>query len=166
MIRKIAAAAAACMACSTSYSFDGVSGQVGWSGGDDQTALLRIGLTSAWRERQAMQRDWRCAGYWEFFAGAWDNAEGNTVEVGATPVFRLQRGQLYVEAAIGAHLVRTRVEHRDTSTTLQFGTHGGVGMRSGRYDFGLRLQHISNGGFREPNPGINFVLVRLQYDLE
>jgi hypothetical protein len=35
-----------------------------------------------------------------------------------------------------------------------------------RYDSCLRVQHLSNGGLRDPNPGINFVLMRLQYSLE
>jgi lipid A 3-O-deacylase len=39
-------------------------------------------------------------------------------------------------------------------------------MYFGRYDVSLRVQHLSNGGLRDPNPGINFVLVRLQYSLE
>jgi lipid A 3-O-deacylase len=34
-----------------------------------------------------------------------------------------------------------------------------------RYDVGLRLQHLSNGGIRKPNPGIDFVQLRLQYHL-
>jgi len=31
---------------------------------------------------------------------------------------------------------------------------------------GIRVQHLSNGSLRDPNPGINFVLMRLQYDLD
>jgi hypothetical protein len=167
MIRKIAAAAAACAVCSTGYGFDGISWQAGWSGGDDRTALLRIGLTSLWRQRQPPQPRWHLAGYWEFFAGIWDNADESTAEVGATPVFRFQRGRLYLEAAIGAHLVQTRISaDRTFSTAFQFGTHGGMGMHSGKYDFGLRIQHLSNSSIKQPNPGINFVLLRFQYDLE
>ena len=33
----------------------------------------------------------------------------------------------------------------------------------GSYDLGLRFQHLSNGGLRNPNPGINLVILRLQY---
>jgi hypothetical protein len=85
-------------------------------------------------------------------------------------VFRLQREAIYVEGAIGFHLVSTRISAaRVFSTAFQFGDHLGAGMRFGpgrRYDLGMRVQHLSNGGVRSPNPGINFVLVRLQYDLE
>jgi hypothetical protein len=27
----------------------------------------------------------------------------------------------------------------------------------------VRLQHLSNGGIRNPNPGINFLVLRVQY---
>ena len=54
------------------------------------------------------------------------------------------------------------------STKFQFGDHIGVGARFGaanRHDLGLRLQHVSNGGIKNPNPGINLLLLRYQYSL-
>jgi hypothetical protein len=30
----------------------------------------------------------------------------------------------------------------------------------------MRVQHISNGGIRKPNPGINFVVLRLEYNID
>ena len=110
---------------------------------------------------------WRLAGYWELSGALWDNPDESTADIGLTPVFRFERAWVYVEAAIGAHLVQTRISaHRTFSTALQFGDHVGAGIHSGRYDLGLRIQHLSNGGVSSPNPGINFVLVRLQYALE
>ena len=32
-----------------------------------------------------------------------------------------------------------------------------------RYDASVRFQHLSNGGLVQPNPGINFVQLRLAY---
>ena len=49
------------------------------------------------------------------------------------------------------------------STRFQFGDHLGIGYRFERYDVAVRFQHLSNGGMRNPNPGINFLLLRLQY---
>jgi len=72
-----------------------------------------------------------------------------------------------LEAAVGVHLVQTHISaHRSFSTALQFGDHLGAGIHSGKYDFGVRVQHISNGGFHSPNPGINFVTVQMNYNLE
>ena len=149
------------------YGIDGLSVEVG--AGDDSTSLLRFGLVDRWRKRTLLE-EWRLAGYWEFSAGIWDNPTESTADVGATPVFRIERRALYVEAAIGVHLVTTHISAARTfSTALQFGDHLGAGYQFGpreRYDLGVRLQHMSNGHIRTPNPGINFWIVRLQYSLE
>jgi hypothetical protein len=165
MIRKIAVAAAAGLICSTGHCVDGVSVEVGR--GDDRTSLLRVSVVDFWRKRAAPAPVWRLAGYWDFSAAVWDNADESTADVGITPVFRFERSWYYVEAAVGVHFVQAHISaHRTFSTALQFGDHVGLGVRSGRYDVSARIQHLSNGGVSSPNPGINFVLVRLQYHLE
>ena len=150
------------------HAVDGLSVEIGR--GDDRTSLLRLAFTEQWRKRDPTRRDWHLAGYWEIAAAIWDNADESTADLSATPVFRIERRTVYLEAAIGFHLVSTRISaHRVFSTAFQFGEHAGAGVRFGpgrRYDLGMRVQHLSNGGVRSPNPGINFVLMRLQYDLE
>lgn len=156
MIRKIAAATAAWFFSSAACALDGVALEVGR--GDDHTNVIRIALIDRWG---------RLPGYWEFSGAVWDNHFESTADIGLTPVFRFERAAYYLEAAIGVHLVQTRISaSRSFSTALQFGDHIGAGVRSGRFDLGLRLQHISNAGLDHPNPGINFLLVRLQYALE
>jgi lipid A 3-O-deacylase len=171
MIRKIGATALAgalFFLCAAAHALDGLMVEVGR--GDDRTNLLRVGFIDEWRKRERGGDEWHLAGYWEFTAGVWDNRDDSTADLGATPVFRLQREAFYVEGAIGFHLVSTRISAaRVFSTAFQFGDHLGAGIRFGpgrRYDLGMRVQHLSNGGLRKPNPGINFVLVLLQYDLE
>jgi lipid A 3-O-deacylase len=166
MIRKIAAGAATCLALASSgaLAVDGVA--VEYGRGDDRTNLLRIALTDQWRKRVPLQ-EWRLAGYWEVSGAVWDNRDDSTADLGFTPVFRFERKALYIEAAIGAHLVQTHISaSRTFSTALQFAEHLGVGVYLGRYDLSLRVQHLSNGGIHSPNPGINFALLRLQYALE
>jgi hypothetical protein len=160
------AAAAGYLICSTAHAIDGVAVELGR--GDDRTSLLRIILTDRWHKAvRAPSNVWRLAGYWELEAGAWDNPEESTAEIGVTPVFRFERAAFYVEGGIGAHLVQARISAQRTfSTALQFGSHGGIGIHSGKFDVGVRVQHLSNGGVSSPNPGINFVLVRVHYDLE
>ena len=166
MIRKIAAVALACMACSTARAVDAVGVETGI--GDDHTHLLRVSIIDRWRKRQKERAElWRLAGYWDFSAALWDNTEESTADVGITPVFRVERNALYVEGAVGVHFVQARISaHRSFSTALQFGTHVGAGVHLGKYDLGVRIQHLSNGSLKQPNPGINFVLVRLQYHLD
>jgi hypothetical protein len=166
MIRKIGTAAAACLICSTGHCIDGVAVEIGR--GDDRTSLLRVAAVERWHKAvRPAPTGWRLAGYWELSAGAWDNHDESTADVSLTPVFRFERARVYLEAAIGVHLVQTRISaHRTFSTALQFGDHVGAGIHSGKYDLGMRIQHLSNGGVNSPNPGINFVLIQLQYHLE
>ena len=137
------------------HALDGVSVEAG-RGGRDVT-LARIAAQWDWQSRR---------GYWEASAGAWDGNRGTIYDLGLTPVFRFGE-RFYAEAAIGAHwLSSTGIESaRAFSTHFQFGDHLGVGWRRGDYDLSVRLQHLSNGGIRNPNPGINFLLLRLQYHL-
>jgi hypothetical protein len=150
-----------------SHGIDGLSVEVG--AGEDRTGVLRLGITNRWRERTRLDA-WQLAGYWEVQAAIWDNPDFNTADVGVTPVFRFERRRFFLEAAVGLHLVTTHISAARTfSTALQLGSHLGAGFYFGpgeRYNLGLRVQHISNGGVREPNPGINFVLLRLERDLE
>ena len=171
MIRKIgvmAAAGALFFLAAGARADNGLAIEIGR--GDENTNLLRLSMLHTWRKGEPEARDWHLVGYWEFSAAIWDNHDESVADVSATPVFRLARATGYVEGAIGFHLVTNRISaHRTFSSAFQFGDHLGAGIRFGpgkRYDLGLRVQHISNGGLSKPNPGINFAIVRFQYDLD
>jgi hypothetical protein len=55
-------------------------------------------------------------------------------------------------------LARTR--EKRFSTAFNFGDHIGIGYRTGRGEWSLRLQHFSNAGIDTPNPGEDFVQLR------
>ncbi len=175
MIRKILAAAAACAAVSlpaAAQTLDGLSVEVGR--GQDETNLLRVAIQSKWRKEWPAGQEWRFSGYWELSVGAWDNHDNSAADFAFTPTFRFERYapevSPYVEAAIGFHIISRHISaDRYFSTNFQFGDHVGVGVRFGeqrRYDLQLRAQHISNGGISQPNPGINFLLLRFQLHLQ
>jgi len=114
------------------------------------------------------------SGYLEGAIGRWNGNGENAsnvwfTQLGVTPVLRVQprswpRG-LFAEAGIGANVI-VPVYHNDTkhfSTTFNFGDHLAIGWQFGeeqRNEVALRLQHFSNAGIREPNPGENFVQLR------
>src|SRR5688500_7024086 len=172
MIRKIAAVAAACILFGftpVAYCVDSVSLEAGR--GNDRTNVLRVATQWRWRKERPLDERWRLNGYWEVSVGAWENDDESPADFAVTPVFRFDRtGRArvpYVEAAIGFHILSRHISReRQFSTNFQFGDHLGVGIRSGKADFGVRVQHISNGGIRHPNPGINFVLLRFQHHLD
>ena len=78
------------------------------------------------------------------------------------------RATFFVEGAIGARLLsHTRVSNdRDLSTAFQFSDELRAGWTwgdQGRHTAGLRFQHLSNLGIKEPNPGINFWQLYYRY---
>jgi hypothetical protein len=108
----------------------------------------------------------------------WHTTEDNAVhpsiwEVGITPVVRFVKSAGYfrpfIEAGIGVRLLsHARItEDLTVSTAFQFADMVGVGMVFGEkqnYEAGFRFQHVSNAGIKDPNPGINFSQLYLQYN--
>ena len=149
------------------------SGGFAQFGDAGHTQSLVVGLTWEW------QRHWRLgsgrlSGYWEASIGRWItdlDGDGNAwvTQLGITPVFRYRpdggRSPWFFEGAIGIDLLAPifRTNDERFSTRWNFGDHLALGRsfgRDGRQEIALRLEHFSNGGIREPNPGANFVQLR------
>lgn len=85
-------------------------------------------------------------------------------EFGLTPIVRYMKksGSVrpFIEAGIGLRLLsHTSIGSVNVSTAFQFSDMIGAGAQFGarqQYEAGLRFQHISNAGIKEPNPGVNF----------
>jgi len=142
---------------------DGVSAELGR--GSHDVDVWRLGMQ--WEQRPRWLDESNVHLSWELSLGGWNARDANIYDLGLTPVFRYARGVpgAFAEGAIGFHLLSdSRVSTDfDVTTRFQFGDHVGVGYDFGAYDLSLRLQHLSNGGIRNPNPGVNFLVVRVQY---
>ncbi|MFM0277761.1 acyloxyacyl hydrolase [Paraburkholderia sediminicola] len=94
-------------------------------------------------------------------------------EFGLTPVLRIIKDagwiRPYFEAGVGIRLLShvRETEDRTLSSSFQFADMVGVGAQFGErqnYQAGFRFQHISDGGIKRPNPGINFSELYVQYN--
>jgi hypothetical protein len=121
--------------------------------------------------------DWHFSLIGEAHAAWWHTDEGNVHsdigEIGVTPVIRFIKisglVRPFVEVGAGIRLLSSpRISSDFTlGTAFQFADMAGVGVQFGnrqQYLAGYRFQHISNGGIKEPNPGINFSQLYLQYN--
>jgi hypothetical protein len=143
----------------------------------NQTNVARIGAQWEWSSKWWQSNGTHIGGYWDLDLAQWrgrrfqniSGASQDITEVGLTPVFRFQRDDkkgLYGEFGIGAHYLSGIYDNngKQLSTHFQFGDHIGLGyVFSDAFELGLRLQHFSNGGYQEPNDGVNFVVLRARY---
>ena len=116
--------------------------------------------------------------YWDFFISQWraprpdglDKRSYTQLGVIANWRYRFSQGESpwFVEAGVGGTVMDSiyRTPAREFSTTFQFTEQLGVGRNfgvRGEHEVALRLQHFSNAGIKEPNPGQNFVRLRYLY---
>ena len=159
-------AAAVFLAPVAAHAIDGISLDLGK--GDRHTSLARVAVH--WNYELVQFAPHHVHPYIEVSVAHWHTEQSGIYDTAITPVFRYARSPrdgLYAEGAVGLHIVSgTHLQDNvSLSTRFQFGDHIGVGVRRGHYDLGLRLQHLSNAGLRNPNPGVNFVQLRVAYEL-
>ncbi len=164
-MRRILAALAAALTVTSAHAVDSISAEygVGTRGVDE----WRVGVQWLQEPSWLVGTNWRL--YWDATIGNWSSDTGALQDAGLTPTLRYGHEHgLYVDGGIGYHVLSERriSSNIGFSTKFQFGDHLGVGYRSSRYDVSMRLQHLSNAGIRNPNPGINFMQVRVQYWLD
>lgn len=143
----------------------------------NRTQFVRVGVQWDWAGKWWQSNGTHLGGYWDLGLSQWrgtryQNTAGTTqnlTDIGLTPVFRFQRDDklgTYGELGIGAHYLSDLYDNngRQLSTHFQFGDLIGIGyVFSNKLDLGLRLQHFSNGGIKEPNNGVNFVVIKASY---
>jgi lipid A 3-O-deacylase len=150
------------------HAVDSLSFEYG--AGSREVNLWRVGLQ--WKQEPAewMAHHPAWSWYWDVALGGWHGDHGTVHDVSVTPVFRYAKAAQgpYLEGAIGFHILSDSHISTDLgfSTRFQFGNHLAAGYHHGKYDWQVRLQHLSNGGMRNPNPGINFLILRLQRNLD
>lgn len=148
------------------------------AGSGNATNMARAGAIVNFERQWFTEGEWLVTGFWEASAGIWRGHSAATnnqtiTDIAITPVFRLQQKNLsgvapYLEGAIGFHLITPTFinDNRRFGSAFQFGDHVGAGVRFGdhyQYDLALRYQHLSNGGIKKPNQGINLSQIHLTY---
>lgn len=141
---------------------------------DRDTRTLTVGVMWPWKRSWPLF-DGRLGGYWEVGIGQWyvpardGRPSQNSTQLSFTPTLRWRPGDgaspWFVEGAIGFTVVAPiyRNGNRRFSTEFNFADHLAVGRNFGarrQHELALRLEHVSNGGIEEPNPGENFLQLR------
>jgi len=143
-------------------------------GTGNKSQFVRGGLQWQWDKQWFQSNGTHIGGYWDatLMALRENNYRGtnntkNLADIGITPVFRWQRDDrqgIYAEVGIGAHYMSSIYDNnnRSFSTNFQFGDHIGIGYVARGWDIALKIQHFSNGGIKHPNPGANFLVLKIR----
>jgi lipid A 3-O-deacylase len=149
-------------------------------GAADTTYGATLGVNWNWGREFAVGNA-RFTGYWEASLSQWSYPAADVrrtaglLQLGLIPVFRWRPEQgaspWFVEAGIGATLttVAYQTDRKRFSTRFNFGDHLAVGRSFGltrAHELSLRLEHFSNAGIKQPNPGESFVQLRYLYKLK
>lgn len=119
----------------------------------------------------------RLTGHWDLYLSHW-RGESLTpgrdrealTQIAIVPTLRLRldqgRSPWFVEGGIGASLTDSRylTPHKTFSTRFNFADHIGLGLNFGprrEHELALRLQHVSNANIKKPNPGEDFLQLRV-----
>lgn len=166
------------LASGSAAAVDGISITGGFGAASSEgsgTKMARVSLQWDWSARWFEGAKWHVGGFWNVGVGYWKRDAApreydDLYEIGFTPVFRLQQNDLkglYGEVGVGAHfLSHTSLGNKNFSTSFQFGSHVGIGYRFGAknaFDLSYGYQHLSNADIKQPNDGIDFHEIRLQY---
>lgn len=145
------------------------------AGAENSTRAAQVGITWAWSP------NWRWSwgdtpidGYWDLGVAQWrfdapGGGRDSITVLSFIPTFRFHTGgpgsAWFVDAGLGGTWAN---EHYATTekrfaTKFNFASQVGIGLRFGEqrsHELALRIQHVSNGGYKKPNPGDNFVQLR------
>lgn len=144
-------------------------------GAGAKVQMIRLSAQKNWQRSWFESNGTHLSGYWDANLAQWrgnafQNVPGqhqNITVVNLTPVFRFERSDKlgwYGEGGIGVSLLSERYDNDDNrlSTHFQFGDHIGAGyVFANQWELGAKIQHYSNGGYKKPNSGVNWFVLKL-----
>jgi len=145
----------------------------------EDTSAATVGLTWRW-SRQWVLGPGVVSGYWAAAISGWHYETGdgsgytNLGQLSFTPVVRYTpaggNSPWFIEGGIGLTYMNKVYlpEGRSFSTRFNFGDQIAIGAVFGparEYEVSLRFEHFSNADIELPNPGQNFIQLRLSLPL-
>jgi len=127
------------------------------------TDIARIGYRFALPEKDA----WWMPTHVQLGGSVWrvPDLAGTTrrFDLNATSIWRSEKRWGFLEGGVGGYLLSHTINNEDTSmpSSFEFGSHLGIGFRLAKNQtLGIGVQHLSNAGIKQPNGGINLVLIQ------
>lgn len=164
----------------SAFAVDGMALELGSGSGSlgpgTSAESARVALFWDWDRRWFTEGDWWLGGQWEGTVGTIRTRSGDDSLNNAGVSFALRlwpyhpwwaHARQFLEGGSGVNFFsQTHLGDKRISTSLQFGSFVGFGVRFGkneRYEIGYRQIHFSNANIKRPNPGLDFDELRLAY---
>ncbi|CAE6894021.1 Lipid A deacylase PagL [Pseudomonas marincola] len=140
-----------------------ISLSVGQTGDSAQT--YRLGMQFDFNKRWLESDVGHLGGYWDAAYTYWDaddTSGNNSISLAPVLVYEFNGDTIrpYAEAGIGgAFFSQTEIDDSAMSTSFQFESHIGAGIRFSGQEIGVRAYHYSNASIKQPNDGVeNYAL--------
>jgi len=156
----------------TKYSIFAAIGQ-----GDGNVKSVALGFDLYSKIKWFADGNWHLTPYTEFMVSYWEGDAGHTgtesLHEGGLSVYgryiRKKTKKLsispYFDAGIGLHYItEDKIEGKELGRQWLAGSNLGIGLilgESEKFDVGVRIRHLSNGGTEDINWGINHIMLRL-----
>ncbi|MGB3094108.1 MAG: acyloxyacyl hydrolase [Candidatus Zixiibacteriota bacterium] len=150
-----------------SQAFDGISLGMGTARGSIE--IFHVGFQKQFGQSWFESRVGCLSGYHEISLNSLEHREESIRQIAYSPVFTYSFAgpteivSPYIEGGIGISFLSDKmIAGRDLSTYFQFEDRIGVGFRIGRthiHDLNIRYMHYSNASIKQPNDGIDMLMV-------
>jgi hypothetical protein len=132
-----------------------------------ETDIVRL----AYRQPLPHSGAWWRPTHAQFGASLWQvpDIRGRTrrLDLNATAIWRSERSlgrfRGYLEGGFGGYLLSKTINNHETRlpSAFEFGSHLGIGFAlTKNQSIGIALQHLSNAGLKQPNGGIDLLMVQ------
>jgi len=169
MVRALLAAVLVLIAATASGADREIGLTVGRGTESADTDIVRLTYRRALPETER----WWVPTHVQLGASVWrvPDIRGQTrrFDVNATPIWRSEKSWGYLEGGIGLYLLSKTINNDENRvpSSLEFGSHIGAGLRLGQSStIGVAYQHLSNAGIKQPNGGIDLILVQYTLSLD
>ena len=168
MVRTLLAAVLLLVAAATFGADREIGLTVGRGTESAETDIVRLTYRRALPESER----WWVPTHVQLGASVWrvPDIRGQTrrFDANATPIWRSDKPWGYLEGGIGLYLLSKTINNDENRvpSSLEFGSHIGAGLRLGQSStIGVAYQHLSNAGIKQPNGGIDLVLVQYTFSM-
>jgi hypothetical protein len=132
----------------------------------DETDIVRL----AYRHPLKENGEWWRPSHVQLGASSWHvpDVHGTTrrFDLNVSAIWRGDKPWGYWEAGFGGYLLSKTINNDENRlpSAFEFGSHIGAGFRLAKdHTIGVAIQHLSNAGIKQPNGGIDLVLVQYTF---